>query len=134
MLSTLAFKTTFHQLAKGRYALGLAADQNPGDIAHGYWVPFFGRLTAFIPGPEKSARINNTAIVTVHFYKTKRGYYNADFEILTTTPKEFGRGELTKMYARYLEEAIRKKPSNYLWSHRRWKYEFREEFRKNVYE
>ena len=79
MLSTTAFKTTFHQLAKGRYCLRFSCRSKPGDIAHGFWVPFFGRLTAFIPGPEKSARINNAAIVILHFYRVKRGYYQADF-------------------------------------------------------
>src|SRR4051812_21221814 len=86
MLSTYDFKTTFHQLAKGRYALGLYADQNPPNTGQSFWLPFFGKLTAFVTGPEKSARINNTAVVFVHHYKVKRGYYRADFTLVTTTP------------------------------------------------
>lgn len=132
MLSTYDFKTTFHQLAKGRYSLGLYADQNPPNIKQSFWLPFFGKLTPFVAGPEKSARINNTAIVFVHHYKTRRGYYQADFTLVTTTPKEFGRGQLTKLYVTYLEDCIKKKPSNYLWSHRRWKHAFNEEYRKMV--
>ena len=134
MVSTTAFKNVFHQLAKGRYLLGLAADQNPGDYAKGYWINFFNRLTPFIAGPEKNARINNAAVVFLHYYRVKRGYYQADFTLVTTQPQETARGELTKQFAQYIEACIRKKPSNYLWSHRRWKYQFREEFRKNVYE
>ena len=132
MLSTYNFKTTFHQLAKGRYALGLYADQNPPNTGQSFWLPFFGKLTPFVTGPEKSARINNTAVVFVHHYKVKRGYYHADFTLVTTTPKDFGRGQLTKIYVDWLQESIRKKPFNYLWSHRRWKWEFREEYRKLV--
>jgi KDO2-lipid IV(A) lauroyltransferase len=68
----------------------------------------------------------------VHFYSVKRGYYKAEFELLTTEPKNFERGQLTKLYVRYLEKCIEKKPANYLWSHRRWKHDFKEEYRKNV--
>jgi KDO2-lipid IV(A) lauroyltransferase len=132
MLSTYDFKTTFHQLAKGRYALGLYADQNPPNTGQSFWLPFFGKLTPFVTGPEKSARINNTAVVFVHHYKVKRGYYHADFTLVTTTPQDYGRGKLTRIYVDWLQECIRKKPFNYLWSHRRWKWEFREEYRKLV--
>jgi KDO2-lipid IV(A) lauroyltransferase len=130
MLSTYDFKTTFHQLAKGRYALGLYADQNPPNTGQSFWLPFFGKLTPFVTGPEKSARINNTAVVFVHHYKVKRGYYRADFTLITTTPQEYGRGQLTKIYVDWLQDSIRKKPFNYLWSHRRWKWEFREEYKR----
>lgn len=132
LLSTTDFKTSFHQLAKGRYALGLYADQNPSNASQSYWLPFFGKLTPFVAGPEKSARINNAAVVFVHHYRVKRGYYHADFELITTTPKEFGRGQLTKIYVAYIENCIRKIPANYLWSHRRWKHEFKEEYKKQV--
>ena len=128
MLSSYDFKTTFHQLAKGRYALGLYADQHPPNIGQSFWLPFFGKLTPFVTGPEKSARINNTAVVFVHHYKVKRGYYHANFELITTTPQEYGRGQLTRVYVDWLQDCIRRKPSNYLWSHRRWKGEYREEF------
>ncbi len=134
MVSTVNFKTSFHQIAKGRYALGLYTDQNPPNPAQSFWISFFGKLTPFLPGPEKSARIYDTAIVFVHYYKIKRGYYKADFKLITTTPKEYKRGELTKIYVAYLEECIRKEPVNYLWSHRRWKHEFKEEYRKMVIE
>ena len=132
LVSTQAFKSKFHQLAKDRYALALIADQNPGISERSYWLPFFGKLTGFVTGPEKNARINNTAVVLAYFYKVKRGYYHVNFELLTTEPKQFGRGELTKKYVTYLEECIRKNPANYLWSHKRWKHEFREEFRKLI--
>ena len=132
LVSTADFKSRFHQLAKDRYALALIADQNPGIVQRAYWTPFFGKLTAFLTGPEKSARINNTVVVFANFYKEKRGYYKVEFEAFTDEPRSFGRGEITKKYAAYLENCIRKKPANYLWSHRRWKWEYNEEFRKMV--
>lgn len=132
LVSAFEFKNKFHQLAKGRYALALIADQNPGVSERCYWLPFFGKLTGFVTGPEKNARINNAAVVFAHFYKVKRGYYHVTFELLTTEPQRFARGELTRKYVSFLEDCIRKKPANYLWSHRRWKWEYREEFRKQL--
>lgn len=130
LISVYEFKNKFHQLAKDRYALALIADQNPGISEKSYWLPFFGKLTGFVTGPEKSARINNCAVVFAHFYKVKRGFYHVNFQLLTVEPRQSARGELTKKYVSYLENCIQKKPANYLWSHRRWKHEFREEFRK----
>lgn len=132
LVSTGDFKNKFHEISKGRYALALIADQNPGIVQKAYWVPFFGRLTAFVTGPEKSARINDAVVVFANFYKVKRGYYTVHFEVFSTTPRDLPRGEITKKYVAYLENCIRTKPANYLWSHRRWKWEFKEEFRKAV--
>jgi len=46
------------------------------------------------------------------------------YELITENPRELPEGELTKIYVAKLEQAIRNNPSNYLWSHRRWKWEY----------
>lgn len=130
MISAVEFRNTFHTYTKQRYALGLAADQTPGSPQAAYWLRFFGKLTPFVTGPEKSSRINNTAVLWVNYYRVRRGYYHAEFTLVTTNPKEFKRGELTRQYVRFLEECIRLRPANYLWSHRRWKWEYKEEYSK----
>jgi KDO2-lipid IV(A) lauroyltransferase len=125
MIPATNFKTQFHKYAtQGNYAMALAADQNPGNPLSAYWVPFFGRLTPFVKGPEKGALLNNTAQVFVHFYRVKRGYYHSEYEVMTTSPNYFKDGQLTALYVKILEEKIKAKPANYLWSHRRWRYEF----------
>lgn len=116
------FKSNFHQYAKNRYALGLVADQNPGNPGKAYWTNFFGKPAPFARGPEKGAKMNNTAIVYAHFYKIKRGHYRLDFELVTTTPNDYPDGALTKLLVKKVEESVRKIPANYLWSHRRWKW------------
>lgn len=119
------FKNQFHKYATdGRYALALAADQNPGNPMSAYWVSFFGQLTPFVKGPEKGAKLNNTAQVFVHFYRVKRGFYHMEYEVMTTSPNYFKDGQLTALYVKVLEEKIKKYPANYLWSHRRWRYPF----------
>ncbi|MEY4051764.1 MAG: lipid A biosynthesis acyltransferase [Chitinophagia bacterium] len=125
MIPATNFKTQFHKYAtQGIYAMALAADQNPGNPLSAYWVPFFGRLTPFVKGPEKGALLNNTAQVFVHFYRVKRGYYHSEYEVMTTSPNYFKDGQLTALYVKILEEKIKAKPANYLWSHRRWRYEY----------
>jgi KDO2-lipid IV(A) lauroyltransferase len=125
MIPATNFKSQFHKYAsKGSYAMALAADQNPGNPLSAYWVPFFGRLTPFVKGPEKGALLNNTAQVFVHFYRVKRGYYHSEYEVMTTSPNYFKDGQLTALYVKILEEKIKARPANYLWSHRRWRYEY----------
>ena len=83
-------------------------------------------------GPEKGARMYDTAVVFVYNYKVKRGYYRTELSLITTTPKQLETGKLTALYVHFLEDCIRKTPSNYLWSHRRWKHEYRDEYQKNL--
>ena len=118
------FKNNFHDYVEDRYAMGLAADQNPPSEFKAHWVNFFGRLTPFVVGPEKGAKEKNTAVLFGHFYKEKRGHYRVDLEVITTTPNDYAPGRLTQVFAEHVERAVRKKPANYLWSHRRWKWEF----------
>ncbi len=40
---------------------------------------------------------------------------------MTETPKNTAEGEITEMFARYLEQTIRREPAYWLWSHKRWK-------------
>lgn len=121
------FRREFLQYARTDFSLGLVADQNPGDPMQAYWLPFFGKLTPFVKGPEKSSKANKSGVVFLHFYKVKRGHYKLDYTLVSTDPKSYADGALTKELVQLTEDAIRKTPSNYLWSHKRWKYEFHEE-------
>lgn len=125
MIPATQFKTQFHKYAnQGNYAMALAADQNPGNPMSAFWVPFFGKLTPFVTGPEKGAKLNNTAQVFAYFYSTQRGHYHLQYEVMTTAPNYFKDGQLTALYVKMLEEKIKQNPANYLWSHKRWKYDF----------
>ena len=71
--------------------------------------------------------MNHLPLIYTHFYKVKRGYYKGHFELVTTTPNEYKDGELTKVLIKKIEDSIRQEPSNYLWSHRRWKHVYNPE-------
>jgi KDO2-lipid IV(A) lauroyltransferase len=111
-----------------QYLSALVADQNPGVPSRAYWFQFFGRPTPFVKGPEKSAKGNDAAVVFAHFTKIKRGYYRGHFHIATTDPNQFQEGGLTSIYIKYLEGVIRENPEMWLWSHRRWKHEWKPEY------
>jgi KDO2-lipid IV(A) lauroyltransferase len=128
LVSATEFKTKMHQVFTGRFAIGLAADQNPANPNWGYWLMFFNRPTPFLTGPEKGALRNNLASVYVQFKKVKRGYYHFEATLLAEPGTHLGTGELTKLYKNKLEETIRLDPANYLWTHRRFKYEYKEEY------
>ena len=121
-------KNANHPAFSRQYSFGLAADQNPGDPSNAYWMNFFGRPAPFVTGPAKGAVKNNTAVVMIGFHKIKRGYYHFSTTLLTENGSLFTPQALTIMYKKALEKIIREDPGNYLWSHRRWKYEWKPEY------
>lgn len=111
-----------------RYLLGLVADQNPGYPGNAWWFHFFGKPTPFLRGPAKNAISNDTVVIFAFIHKPRRGYYEAEFTVATVDPRSMTGQELTEKFVRYLEKVIRKNPSMWLWSHRRWKWEWKEEY------
>ena len=114
-----------------RYAMGLVADQSPGNLSNAYWLNFFGKPTGFVSGPEKGALAGNLPVIFCYIIKPKRGYYHATLEVACEDPTVLKEGELTLMYARYMEKVIKANPEMWLWSHRRWKRSYDEAYAKN---
>jgi KDO2-lipid IV(A) lauroyltransferase len=112
-----------------QYLLTLVADQAPANSEQSYWLNFFGRPTSFLRGPERGARIADIPAVFVKFYKSRRGHYRVFLTTLSDHPASLPEGELTRRYCRLLGDAIREHPDLWLWSHRRWKAVWKEEFR-----
>jgi Kdo2-lipid IVA lauroyltransferase/acyltransferase len=110
---------------ESQYLLGLIADQNPSNPDTAYWRDFFGRRTPFVSGPEKGARAGNLPVVFAYMEKPKRGKYHAVIELATENAAQLPEGELTTRYVKYLEEVIRRNPDMWLWSHRRWKHQWK---------
>lgn len=129
MLPATNMRSAIVAYRNAQYLLALVADQAPGDPTKAYWLNFFGRPTPFVKGPESGARIGNIPVIFVQLYKTRRGYYRAYLEMGAENPQELTEGELTRRYIAFLERAIRKHPDMWLWSHRRWKHDWKEEYR-----
>jgi KDO2-lipid IV(A) lauroyltransferase len=122
LLPATNFKRSMIPWVGKQHVMASAADQSPGNPKNAFWVDFFGRETAFVTGPEKGARVNDAAVVFAHFYSVRRGYYKMDTTLYTEHALELPEGKLTHDYAKYIETCLRERPSNYLWSHRRWKH------------
>ena len=71
---------------------------------------------------EKIAKKMDYPVIFCDMQKVGFGKYTIHFEVLVENPKETQEGEITKRYFERLEKQIKKAPSNYLWSHKRWKH------------
>lgn len=111
----------FYQNADHKTLFLLVADQSPSNIKRSYWLNFLGRDTAFIHGPELYAKKFNLPVFFIDIQRIKRGYYEVEFTLITDNPLDLKNGEITRRYAKKLEEQILKHPENWLWTHRRWK-------------
>jgi len=125
MISAKSYLREFKPYSKERFSLMFVGDQSAGAIHAAYWLPFFGKITPFVTGPEKSARLNNTIALYAKFAKLKRGYYSVQFLEMSDNPRSLPEGELTKRMISLIEDNIREQPEIYLWTHRRWKHEFK---------
>lgn len=121
-------KEDFGEHSNTQYVLGLVADQNPGHPSNAWWVNFFGKPAPFVKGPAKGAVANDTAVVFAFVHKPRRGYYEANFSLAVENAGTLTEQELTQKFAVYLEEVIRQYPEMWLWSHRRWKYDWKPEY------
>ncbi len=121
-------KEDFVEHSNSQYVLGLVADQNPGHPGNAWWVNFFGRPTPFVKGPAKGAVTNNTAVVFAFVHKVRRGYYDAVFTLATENAASFTEQELTRQFVHYMEDVIRQYPDMWLWTHRRWKHDWKPEY------
>ena len=107
--------------------IGYIGDQVPfwNNIHH--WCQFLNHDTPVLTGTERLARQTGQATFYLDVRRLRRGYYEAEFKLITREPKQLAEFELTDIYFRMLEESIRRDPACYLWSHNRWK-RTREEF------
>jgi len=107
--------------------IGYIGDQVPfwNNIHH--WCQFLNHDTPVLTGTERLARQTGHAAFYLDVRRLRRGYYEAEFKLITREPKQQAEFELTDIYFRMLEESIRRDPACYLWSHNRWK-RTREEF------
>jgi len=110
------------------YLLILVADQNPGNPEKALWYNFFGKPTPFLKAPESGARRGNTPVLFSKFIKERRGYYRIIFEMGEENPGALKEGELTRKYVQYLHDFVSEHPEMWLWSHRRWKWNWKERY------
>lgn len=103
-------------------AIGFIADQVPmwNNIHH--WLSFLNHPeTPVFTGPERLMRQLDMDVYYLDVRQVKRGYYTAEFKLMTDNPNSKPEYWLTERYNMLLEETIRTSPALWLWSHNRWK-------------
>jgi KDO2-lipid IV(A) lauroyltransferase len=128
MLPGVNMKESFSPWKNKIHVLTLVADQKPGDPYKAYWFNFFNKPTPFIKGPERAAREKGCPVVFAFCKKIKRGYYSAEFIPVTEDASQLPEAELTRIYIKALTERIKENPDMWLWSHNRWKHEWKPEY------
>jgi Kdo2-lipid IVA lauroyltransferase/acyltransferase len=123
---TIPFQHTYRALIRNRKEMisinGIAADQTPTRAEINYWSYFLHRDTPFYTGVEKLAKSLDFSVVFIDIYRTGRGNYIGDINLITHDPGNTPDMQITDTYIGMLETAIRQRPYNWLWSHRRWKF------------
>lgn len=110
--------------------IGYIADQKPYWTNIHHWVDFLHHDTPVLTGTERIARKVNHAVFYLDVRRIHRGYYEAEFRLITREPQQMKEFEITDIYYRMLEESIQRTPAFWLWSHNRWS-RTREEFNKH---
>lgn len=110
--------------AKAGRNLGLLVDQSTG--AHeGVLVDFFGKKVRHTPAASVIARRVNGLIVPIFMTTTDYQHFTLTFyppiEVAKTEDMDKDILEATQAQARVTEEAIRAKPDEWFWFHKRWK-------------
>lgn len=101
---------------------GFVSDQSPQIRSQNYWHNFMGIEVPVYVGAELLSKKFDMNVVFLNVSKVKRGFYEADLEILTTNIKEVPDFEIMDVFLQKVEQQILEAPEYYLWTHKRWKH------------
>jgi Kdo2-lipid IVA lauroyltransferase/acyltransferase len=102
--------------------IAMVSDQYPG---HGrdkkYLTTFLNQESAFFLGTNQLAIMTQYPVLFYEIVKVKRGYYETNAIQIGTPPYNPDSTIVVENYVREVEKSIKRNPSNWLWSHNRWK-------------
>ena len=117
-----AIETIRDHTKKGVKAVyGFASDQSPRIKSNSYYLKFLGINTPVFLGAEKLAKELNLAVVFADINRVNRGFYETTFKVISDDPKKSKDYHITKTFFNLLEKQVYRDPSQYLWSHNRFK-------------
>ncbi|WBV60716.1 lysophospholipid acyltransferase family protein [Chryseobacterium camelliae] len=113
----------FRNSNDGDSAYMFVADQTP-HVAHvNYGLEFLNQRTPAFIGYDKLATRMDLVFIYCEMKKVKRGFYQVNYHRIYPDGEKFVNNEVVKKFHKLLENTIHKYPDNYLWSHRKWKYQ-----------
>jgi len=131
---SIPMKSTLRQIvemknAGQKFCIGFVADQSPKWVAIHHWINFMNQETPVFTGTEKIARRTDSVVFFMSLRKEKRGVYEAEFHEITSDCNSLPENAITEKYFSLVEEHLNKYPSQWLWTHKRWR-KTREEWEK----
>ena len=124
----LESRNIIRHILKDRNAKGLyifIADQSPKEER--VVAKFLNQPTLMLAGAEYVASKLGIPMVYMGIDRVARGKYEIRFKLIEENTKGIPHGELTRKFAYYLQDDIFANKVNWLWSHKRWKRDFRSE-------
>ena len=113
----------FKNANDGNSVYMFVADQTPHVSEVTYGLNFLHQKTPAFVGYDKLSTRMDLAFVYCEMKKVKRGYYQINSYRIEPDGEKFEEYEVVRKFHKMLETTINKRPDNYLWSHRRWKYQ-----------
>ena len=102
------------------YLFGFAADQSPRKVGKSYINYFLGHKVPIFTGAERFSKDYDLSVVFADITRTKRGHYKTKFiEIIDKKDTNYS---ITDQFLKLLENQIYRDPSQYFWSHNRFKH------------
>lgn len=99
------------------------ADQTPHVDMVNYGLKFLNQPTPAFIGYDRLSTRMNVSFVYCEMEKVKRGHYKITYHEILPDHDKFEPFEVVKKFHQSLEKTILRNPDNWLWSHKRWKYQ-----------
>jgi Kdo2-lipid IVA lauroyltransferase/acyltransferase len=102
--------------------IAILADQYPGlGKDKKYITTFLHQQTAFFQGANQLGVLTQYPVVFGAVTKVRRGFYEVRFEKIAEPPFTKDDFSMIEKYVKAMERNIQENPSEWLWSHNRWK-------------
>ena len=112
----------FGEIRNGPHIFLMGVDQRPFDPRNAHWLTFLNQDTPCHKGYEQIARKLNIPVVYSDIQRVKKGYYTIKYIMLCEEPAKTEEGFIVTRFMQTLEQILHRKPEDWLWSHKRWKY------------
>lgn len=96
-------------------------DQSPSNPNNAYWTTFLNQDTAFFYGGARYAVKHNCIPVFAKIKQVSRGYYRTYLTVIKDDVTGCTPDDIVQRFSELLEEQLHENPSDWLWSHKRWK-------------
>lgn len=112
-----------NEINKNKGLYGFISDQSPSTRGKRHVGQFMGVEVPVFTGAEMLAKRFDMNVIYLRVTKVKRGFYEAEIEILSEDVKNVPDYQITDLFLKKVESQIIEAPEYYLWTHKRWKHQ-----------